>query len=673
MHISKVYEMPVDAYGDVRTLVRGLPYQCPDDWADVLDSLDEDSNLYLVKETDNPKDRLAIAAYLDDRRVGYVAATDNGKIWLYLTDEKMPCKFIERFEASFKISFENPRYLFEDKPFEEIYRDKEGVSDRPLPVFEIPFLTNSKDKHYNWFDDKILIGDLERAIPDFRRKLASRMVIMVGCKNMKAEYYYYLPYHNRPIADVEDSIIRGLIDRYGFVIALPDVPIMTNHGYGILMDLHVTYLKNTDFKAFSSIHYSQLVFNLNRDYVDIDTEDDEDEFDEDSNEDNGFGKPSLSAQNYQSNKVILEEDYALKKGETVNYHVDRDYFDEIDKITTELYAFVRQKLFPSMELFAFLRNSTPYAFQIRDFDDYETLIKVFVTKDLGRIYKMLNHSMNFDTTEGKVLFLYMGKEAGQDSDLKYEIFEVLCNKENQSADAIEMRGVIEHFMKTFYEYDITQWTDDDSMIHSLLIEVDKKLAQRYNALLNRFTSAVEKAEGNEGEQSPGTSDKISSNPSICSSSLNDFFPIFGITLGETTWKQAEDMGLKVEIGKEGLDRHIYVENIAFWDHNGEGIFTSLYWVYHHCDFSPLWKSKGFSWDKSYEEWLEVFKKLGFTIEITEEPSQEEYSGYDTLSAEFWATSPDGKLSFDLHFAYRDNGCYTSSPKTLYSIYVILEK
>ena len=24
----RVYEMAVDAYGDVRTLVRGLPYQC---------------------------------------------------------------------------------------------------------------------------------------------------------------------------------------------------------------------------------------------------------------------------------------------------------------------------------------------------------------------------------------------------------------------------------------------------------------------------------------------------------------------------------------------------------------------------------------------------------------------------------------------------------------------
>ena len=132
------------------------------------------------------------------------------------------------------------------------------------------------------------------------------------------------------------------------------------------------------------------------------------------------------------------------------------------------------------------------------------------------------------------------------------------------------------------------------------------------------------------------------------------------------------MGHKVEIGKDGPDRHMYVENIAFWDHDGEGKFTSLYWVYHHCDFSPLWKSKGFSWDNSYEEWLEVFKKLGFKIEVTEEPSQKEYSGYDTLSAEFWATSPDGALSFDLDFNYGDNGCYTSSPKSLYSISVNYE-
>jgi hypothetical protein len=264
MHVSKVYEMPVDVYGDVRTLVRGLPYQCPDDWEDVLDSLDEDSNLYLVKEPDNLKDKLAIAAYLDDRRVGYVAASDNGKIWLYLTDEKMPCKFIEKFDASFKISFENPRHLFEDMPFEEIYRDKDGVTDEQFPEYEIPFLTNQKDQNYVWLDDRTYIMDLEKFIPDFRRKLASRMIILVGRKNSKGEYCYYLPYFNNVIADIQEEEIKETIDEYGFVIALPDVPMMTERG-GILMDLHVTYLTGIIFWTFNSMHQSEFVFHLRED------------------------------------------------------------------------------------------------------------------------------------------------------------------------------------------------------------------------------------------------------------------------------------------------------------------------------------------------------------------------------------------------------------------------
>ena len=264
MYVSKVYQMPVDAYGDVRTLVRGLPYQCPDDWEDVLDSLDEDSNLYLVKEPDNPKDKLAIAAYLDDRRVGYVAASDNGKIWLYLTNEKMPCKFIERFDASFKISFENPRYLFEGMPFEEIYRDKDGIIDKPFPDFQIPFLTSPKDSNYEWFDDRTYIMDLENFIPDFRRKLASRMIILVGRKNSKGEYCYYLPYANNIIADIDNEEIKNIIDEYGFVIGLPDVPMLTHHDV-IFMDLHVTYLTGIIFWTFDSMHQSEFVFHLRED------------------------------------------------------------------------------------------------------------------------------------------------------------------------------------------------------------------------------------------------------------------------------------------------------------------------------------------------------------------------------------------------------------------------
>ena len=264
MNIHKLYEMPVDSYGDVRTLVRGIPYQCPDDWEEVLNSINEDSNLYLIKEPDNPKDPLAVAAYLDDRRIGYVAASDNAKIWLYLTDDKMPCTFLERVEASFKISFENPRILFEDMSFEEIYRDKDGVTEEPYADFEIPFLANPNDKGYDWYGDRTYIMDLEKFIPDFRRKLAARMIILVGRKNSKGEYCYYLPYANNVLTEIKDDTIKGLINEHGFVIALPDVPMKTERG-GIIMDLHVTYLTGMIFWTFNSIHQSEFVFHLRPD------------------------------------------------------------------------------------------------------------------------------------------------------------------------------------------------------------------------------------------------------------------------------------------------------------------------------------------------------------------------------------------------------------------------
>ena len=157
-----------------------------------------------------------------------------------------------------------------------------------------------------------------------------------------------------------------------------------------------------------------------------------------------------------------------------------------------------------------------------------------------------------------------------------------------------------------------------------------------------------------------------------SSSINDFFPLFGITLGKTTWKQAEDMGYYVEIWKEGPSRTMDVLGVDFWDHGGKGVFNSLHMT-HSSQIPSLWQSKGFSWDNSYDGWQEVFKKSGFTIEVTEKPSQKEYSGRDILKAKFLATSSDGTLSFNLDFDFGDNGSLTSSPQTLYSISVNFEK
>lgn len=482
MYISKVYPLPVDSYGDVRTLVRGLPYQCPDDWEEVLDSLDEYSNLYLIKEPENPKDHLAIAAYLDDRRVGYVAASDNAKIWPYLTDEKIPCTFIERFEASFKVSFNNP--LLTTKENEKIMKKSQ--------------------------------------------------------------------------------------------------------------------------------------FNNN-----------------------------------------FYRDYALKKEETIDFTIEKRTFTKIDEITTELFIFVRRKLFHSMELFSFLKANTPYGKQINDWGEYETLIKVFVIKDLGRIYKGLNHSINFDTAEGKALYLYMDKEVGEETDIPYDSFCLICNPNPPIEAAVKMRALLEKQMKALYECDIELWTISDFMIHSFLNAVDSKLAERYLEIMHQFELFVK-----------GTNDNISSLPPTSSKAIafaiDSFFPIWEISLGKTTWEQAEEMGHAVKKWDNSSSRTMWIDNAFFEVWKSYGKFTSVI-VYNDGDLPLLWKPKGFSWDNSYDEWIEVFSRLNFNIIVTEEPKQYEEDDYTMLKACFDAVSPDGLLKFDLDFNHGKNGHLTSSPNTLYSI------
>lgn len=147
------------------------------------------------------------------------------------------------------------------------------------------------------------------------------------------------------------------------------------------------------------------------------------------------------------------------------------------------------------------------------------------------------------------------------------------------------------------------------------------------------------------------------------SAVNDFFPLFGVTLGKTTWKDARDMGYEVKKCKPESSRTMNVENVDFWDHEGEGIFTSLYWTRDERDFPPSWKSKGFDWNLSFEAWIDVFKNIGYVITVTRQPNQK------TSSAEFEALSPDKTLNFIMEYDYGEGGCYTSSPQMLYSITV----
>jgi len=157
-------------------------------------------------------------------------------------------------------------------------------------------------------------------------------------------------------------------------------------------------------------------------------------------------------------------------------------------------------------------------------------------------------------------------------------------------------------------------------------------------------------------------------PKVGISAIDELFPIFGITPGKTTVEQAEKLGGEYKIDEDTGDLILEFEKIQFYTY-GDGILTDFYWKKNDHDFPKSWKSKGFSWDNSYDEWVNVFKRLGYKIEIDHKPEQEMYDGRFSLSGYFWARSQDRSLLFSLNFCYGEKGCYTSSPSTLYSISV----
>ena len=480
IYIEEIRDISVDFYGDVRTLVRGLPYQCPEDWEEVLQSLDEDSKLYLVKEPDNPKDELAIAAYLDDRRVGYVAADDNCKIWMFLTDEKTPCKVIQKYEASFKVSFENPKRLFENMDFEELYKDKEGWIEKNLPIMEVPFLVDKEDDNYEWYRENIIIKDFEEFIPDFRRKLAAKMIMFVARKNSQGNYRYYLPYINAAVAVVEDDMIKNFIDKDGFVIAIPDLSKKTYPG-GILIYLNVARIQKessliTKFREIEKLGNNELVFYLNSNPNDVLAEE---------------GRSTNRVNSKTRERVNVKDESAV--GE-----FSQSLFDQIDKLTSDIDDFVKDTLLKSRRVLKQLHKHPHYGYRYDNLKDYEGFAKIFVMKDLCNVFKELKGSYSIYDNEGKILFMYALKAIGDNSSVSFDVFKEMCNPSTSIDTIIKYRKLIENFIKQQVDEKLPYYPQNDFLMHEVLEDENLELmdmACEYIELINRFAKAVAKAKG----------------------------------------------------------------------------------------------------------------------------------------------------------------------------------
>ncbi len=163
----------------------------------------------------------------------------------------------------------------------------------------------------------------------------------------------------------------------------------------------------------------------------------------------------------------------------------------------------------------------------------------------------------------------------------------------------------------------------------------------------------------------------SKTPPVVSQAIRQFFPIWGITLHETTIKQAKSMGHKIVTYDDGV-KSVFIHSdkgVSFTDDDKDGYVDRLFGFHFNFEFPEEWKLKGFSWDNSYDRWIQVFKDLGFSINVEREVKVEEFQGRKTLSAMVIATSLDNTLEFVLGFCCGENGYQTSSPQTLSSIAV----
>lgn len=187
-------------------------------------------------------------------------------------------------------------------------------------------------------------------------------------------------------------------------------------------------------------------------------------------------------------------EYIMKDDEGFKMTIEPEFFELIDKITSEFDTFAKRELIESGNLSRYFISHEPFCNYIENVRQ-ETIIKSLVVKDICKIFIKLNHSINIDTLEGKILFLYMLKNMNVETDFK--TFNNYCYSFSLDSNTIKVRVLINDLMKKLYNMNLSleELDTNDFYLKNILSQVDKELSKRYVVLLYRFASVVAKADG----------------------------------------------------------------------------------------------------------------------------------------------------------------------------------
>ena len=188
-------------------------------------------------------------------------------------------------------------------------------------------------------------------------------------------------------------------------------------------------------------------------------------------------------------------EYRIKREEKIKYTIDSDFFDLIDKITSEYDSFVKKELLDSRAISHYFSTHEPFSSRIKDRDVEEYVIKTLTEKDMFIVFENLNHSINIDTIEGKILFLYILKCSNTKT--TFEIFNDYCYSLSLAPNIIKVRVLIDGIIKRAYNANLNleELDANDFYFKRILDQIDKELSKKYMVLLYRFASVVAKADG----------------------------------------------------------------------------------------------------------------------------------------------------------------------------------
>ena len=188
-------------------------------------------------------------------------------------------------------------------------------------------------------------------------------------------------------------------------------------------------------------------------------------------------------------------EYVIKDNESFEITIESEFYGLIDIITTEFDSFVKDELLCSDSISRYLISHEPFCNYIETIKQRNIVIKTLVRKDILKIYILLNHSINIDTLEGKILYLYMIKDLNVETN--YDFFNHQCYSFSLDSTVIEARVATDQLIKQAYNMNLNleELDANDFYIKRILDQVDKEQSKKYMVILYRFASVVAKADG----------------------------------------------------------------------------------------------------------------------------------------------------------------------------------